>query len=266
MTRDYTFVTRRLSASGGPMTKQFLSHMVVLFALALAALSAGQRTANAGTNVACFRVLNAAPDAPNLDVYVNRTRVAANLAYTKFSTRLWCYPATEALVRAFVAGANPNTDRPVGQGSVQLMIDQNYTIAVTGYLQQGLTIVALQLPGAPTAGSFSITVFNLAPNVPTVNLVQILLPQNQNLITDVIFPSAKTGEFPPGVYDLALFQPGATAPLFSLGSNTFSAGQKQSVYVFAAPGMNASSAAVAPGTAPAGTSTATVTAIIIRER
>jgi hypothetical protein len=243
------------------MTKHFLGRMMALFALMLAAFATGHGTANAGTNVACFKVLHASPDAPNVDVYVNRTRVAANLAYTKFSARRWCYPALQALVRVFVAGANPNTDPAVAQGNVTLEVDQSYTIAVTGYVQQ-LQIVALELPGTPTPGSFSITVFNLAPNVPAVNLVKVLLPQNQILIDNVIFPSAKTGEFPPGVYDLALYQPAATAPLFTLGSNTFGAGQKQSVYVFAAPGMNAARAL-----APAGTdATAPVTAFILRER
>lgn len=244
------------------MTKHFLGRMIALIALALAALSLGQGAANAGTNTACFKVLHAAPDTPNIDVYVNRTRVATNLAYTKFSAR-WCYPSTKALVRVFTVGANPNTSVPLGQGDVSLAIDHEYTIAVTGYAGQ-LQIVALELPGAPQPGYFSITVFNLAPNVPTVNLVKVLLPQNQILIDNVVFPSAKTGEFPPGVYDLALFQPGATAPLFSLGSHTFNAGQKQSVYVFAAPGMNAA-LAVAPAGASA-SPTAPVTAFILRER
>jgi hypothetical protein len=246
------------------MIKHFLGRLVVLFALALAALAAGQGTANAGTQVACFKVLHASPDAPTVDVYVNRTRVAANLAYTKFSARRWCYPAAEALVRVFPAGANPNTSQPVGQGNVFLEVEQSYVIAVAGLLQpppgvQGIQIVALQDPSAPPAGQFALRVANLAPNVPSVELVQ--LPAGNVLIAEITFPTAKTGTFTAGTYDLILRQTGAATPLFPLGNLTFSAGQRQTVYVFAAP--------IAPGgaaTAFAANAAPTVNAVVIRDR
>ena len=47
------------------------------------------------TGVACFRILHAAPEAGPVDVYANRTRVAANLAYTQTSARRYCIAATD---------------------------------------------------------------------------------------------------------------------------------------------------------------------------
>jgi hypothetical protein len=246
------------------MSKHFLGRIVALFAQTFAMLAVEQGAVNAGTQVACFKVLNASPDAPSLDVYVNRTRVAANLAYTKFSAQRWCYPAAEALVRAFPAGADPNTSQPIGQGSVVLEVERSYVIAVAGLVQpppgvQGIQIVALQDPGPPPAGQFALRVANLAPNVPSVELVQ--LPAGNVLIDAVTFPTAKTGTFGAGTYDLILRQTGATTPLFPLGNVTFSAGQRQTVYVFAAPIPPGSAAAALTAGAPV-----TVNAIIIRDR
>lgn len=237
------------------MNKNLIARIVVLIALAGAVLAAGigPRAANAGTQVVCFRVLHASPDAPNIDVYVNRTRVAANIAYTQFSSRTWCIAAPNFLVRVFPANADPNTTGPLTYATLNAQFERSYVIAVTGFLQPpqgqpGLQIVALENPVVPPAGQFSLRVAHLAPGVPGVDLVAAIPPSSPVWLVNITFPTAQTTTQPAGTYNLEIRQTGTPNVLLPLGALTFRSRERQTVYILAAG--PAAAQALAQGAAP----------------
>jgi hypothetical protein len=205
----------------------------------LAALAAGSamlagNTTSAGTDVALFRVLHASPDAPALDVYVNRRKVAPNLLYTKFSGD-WHYPATTAAVRVFTAGAAFNST-PLFQKNVTFEIGRSYVLAITGLLgQQQLDIAVFQDPPRPPAGQAAIRLAHVAPGVGNVDLYSTT---NEPFILDVGFKIAKDIVKPAGTYELQVRNAGQPTVIFPIPPTNFPSAQLRTIYVFA-PSQNA---------------------------
>ncbi len=198
---------------------------------------------HAVTRAACFRILHASPDAPNLDVYVNRTRVADNIAYTQFSQRRWCIAATIVLVRAFLAGADPNTTAPLVSSNITMAFSRSYVIAIANRLQQ-LQVVVLENPTVPLAGQFSLRVVHLAVDVGGVDLA---VTGGAVWLFNVVFPTAQTTTQPAGTYTLELRQAGTPTVLASLGTLTFRSRERKTIYVLA-PSAAAAMDATARGT------------------
>jgi hypothetical protein len=185
--------------------------------------------AEAGAQVACFRILHASPDAPNLDVYINRTRVANNLAYAQFSARRWCIAATIMLARAFPANADPNVTPSLVSTNVELMVGRSYVIAVADSVQQ-LQVVALEDPAPPPAGQFSLRLAHLAVGVGEVDLA---VTGGSVWLSNVVFPTAQTTTQPAGTYALEIRQAGTPDVLVPLGPLKFRPRDRQTIYVLA---------------------------------
>ncbi len=209
----------------------------------LAAMTAGSamlaaNTASAGTDVALFRVLHASPDAPALDVYVNRTRVARNLHYTNFSSN-WHYPAVTAVVRVFTAGA-PFTSQPLFQKNIPFDIGRSYVLAVTGLVGQPntplqLDVAQFQDPPHPPAGQTTIRLAHVAPAIGNVDL---RTTANEPFILDVGFKIAKEVVKPAGTYEFRVHDAGQPTMLFQIPPTNFPSAQLRTIYVFA-PSQNA---------------------------
>lgn len=219
--------------------------------LASAVLTGAMLLSSAGatsavTRAACFRILHASPDAPNLDVYVNRTPVARNIAYTQFSQRRWCIAATIVLVRAFPTGADPNTTAPLVSSNITMAFDRSYVIAIANQVQQ-LQVVALENPVLPPAGQFSLRVAHLAVGVGGVDLAVTGGPV---WLFNVVFPTAQTTTQPAGTYTLELRQAGTPNVLASLGTLTFRSRERKTIYVLAPSSASAAEAAARGTTAP----------------
>ncbi len=218
--------------------RAFLKSSATLAAMAAGSSALAGRTASAGTDVARFRVLHASPDAPALDVWVNKTRVASNLLYTKFSSD-WQYPASTATVRVYTAGS-PFNSPPLFQKNVTFEIGKTYTLVVTGLLQQPnsplqLDVVPLEDPVRPPSGVTTIRLAHVAPGVANVDLFTVA---NESFIVDVAYKTAKSVEKPAGNYDLQVRLTGQPAPLFTIPTTNFPSGQSRTIYVFA-PSQNA---------------------------
>jgi hypothetical protein len=226
--------------------RAFIKSGAALAAMAgTAALSA--RTASAGTDVARFRVLHASPDAPAVDVYVNRTRVGRNLLYTQFSGD-WHFPATTAVVRVFTAGS-PSNGTPLVQRTVTFEIGQTYTLVVTGLAQQPATpldVLTFQDPPRPPAGTTTIRMAHVAPGIANVDLFSAA---NEPFILDVAYTQAKSVEKPAGSYSLQVRLTGQPTPLFDIPPTNFPSAQIRTIYVFA-PSQNASARALNEATTP----------------
>ncbi len=211
-----------------------------------AVLFSGADPATAVTRAACFRILHASPDAQNLDVYVNRTRVADNIAYTQFSARRWCIAATVVLVRAFPAGTDPNVTPPRVSSNITMAFDRSYVIAIANRSQQ-LQVVALENPLVPPAGRFSLRVAHLAVDVGGLDLAVTSGPV---WLFNVVFPTAQTTTQPAGTYTLEIRQAGTPNVLAPLGTLTFRSRERRTVYVLAPSAATAAAATARGDTAP----------------
>ncbi len=225
---------------------RFSLRILALAVLAGAMLLPGAGVTRAVTRSACFRILHASPDAPNLDVYVNRTRVADGIAYTQFSQRRWCIAATIVLVRAFPAGADPNATAPLVSANITMAFSRSYVIAVADRLQQ-LQVVALENPTAPPAGRFSLRVAHLAVDVGGVDLA---VTGGAVWLFNVAFLSAQTTTQPAGTYTLELRQAGTPTALASLGTLTFRSRERKTLYVLAPSAATAMDAMARGAAAP----------------
>jgi hypothetical protein len=229
--------------------RAFIKSSAALAAVAGSAALAG-RTASAGTDVARFRVLHASPDAPAVDVWVNRTRVARSLLYTKFSSD-WQYPAVTAVVRVYNAGS-PFNSPPLFQKNVTFEIGQTYTLVLTGLIGQPNTpqafdIVPFQDPPRPPAGTTTIRLAHVAPGIANVDLFSAA---NEPFILDVGYKTAKAVDKPAGTYDLQVRLTGQPTPLFSIPPTNFPSGQTRTIYVFAPSQNSAARALNETNTAP----------------
>lgn len=223
--------------------RAFLKSSATVAVMAAGSAAWSARAANAGTDVAKFRVLHASPDAPALDVWVNKTRVATNLLYTKFSSD-WHYAATTAAVRVFNTGASFNST-PLYQENVTFQIGRTYTLVVTGLLNQPntpqqLDIVPFEDPPNPPSGTTTIRLAHVAPGVGNVDLFSAA---NEPFILDVGFKVAKAVDKPAGTYDLQVRLTGQPNPLFVIPPTNFPSAQVRTIYVFA-PSQNASARAL----------------------
>lgn len=213
--------------------RAILKRGAMLTAMAAGSAMLAGRTASAGTDVALFRVLHASPDAPALDIYVNRRKVAPNLLYTKFSGD-WHYPAVTAVVRVFTAGSAFNST-PLLQKNITFEIGRSYVLAVTGLVgQQQLDIAQFQDPPRPSAGQTAIRLAHVAPGVGNVDLYTAA---NEQFILDVGFKIAKDIVKPAGTYEFQVRNAGQPTVLFPIPPTNFPSAQLRTIYVFA-PSQN----------------------------
>jgi hypothetical protein len=145
------------------------------------------------------RLLHAVPDAPAVDIFVDGDRVAAGVVFGDLSAFLPIDPGTYD-VAVNVAG----TDTSVISDTVTLEDGKRYTLAVIGRLADGPEGVSIALfeerRRSLTAGSSSLQVVNLAPDVASFDLVRNGAP----LISALGFGAAGNTELPAGVHSVSM--------------------------------------------------------------
>ena len=118
-------------------------------------------------NSSLVRVFHAAPQAPNVDVYVNDQMVFSNLAFGDF-TRYVYLDEGEYNVSVYLAGQK---DRPVINQMVDVPSQQIFTIAATGNLDNlGLLVIPDKVSKSPSQNYSSVRVIHLSPNAPGVDI------------------------------------------------------------------------------------------------
>ncbi len=112
------------------------------------------------------RVLHASPDAPGVDIYLNRMLVARNLLYKNFTPYLPLMPG-KYKVEVYATGTRVN---PVIDTVLDVMPNSDYTVAATGMLENIKPLVindtAMMLPGHKGQVKF----VHLSPNAPAVDV------------------------------------------------------------------------------------------------
>lgn len=147
-------------------------------------------------NSSLVRVFHAAPQAPNVDVYVNDQMVFSNLAFGDF-TRYVYLDEGEYNVSVYLAGQK---DRPVINQMVDVPSQQIFTIAATGNLDNlGLLVIPDKVSKSPSQNYSSVRVIHLSPNAPGVDI----LVDGDTLFEDIYFGEGTDYvDLNPGTYNV----------------------------------------------------------------
>ena len=147
-------------------------------------------------NSSLVRVFHAAPQAPNVDVYVNDQMVFSNLAFGDF-TRYVYLDEGEYNVSVYLAGQK---DRPVINQMVDVPSQQIFTIAATGNLDNlGLLVVPDKVSKSPSQNYSSVRVIHLSPNASGVDI----LVDGDTLFEDISFGEGTDYvDLNPGTYNV----------------------------------------------------------------
>ena len=147
-------------------------------------------------NSSLVRVFHAAPQAPNVDVYVNDQMVFSNLAFGDF-TRYVYLDEGEYNVSVYLAGQK---DRPVINQMVDVPSQQIFTIAATGNLGNlGLLVIPDKVSKSPSQNYSSVRVIHLSPNAPGVDI----LVNGDTLFEDISFGEGTDYvDLNPGTYNV----------------------------------------------------------------
>ena len=147
-------------------------------------------------NSSLVRVFHAAPQAPNVDVYVNDQMVFSNLAFGDF-TRYVYLDEGEYNVSVYLAGQK---DRPVINQMVDVPSQQIFTIAATGNLDNlGLLVVPDKVSKSPSPNYSSMRIIHLSPNAPAVDI----LVDGDTLFEDISFGEGTDYvDLNPGTYNV----------------------------------------------------------------
>ena len=148
------------------------------------------------SNSSLVRVFHAAPQAPNVDVYVNDQMVFSNLAFGDF-TRYVYLDEGEYNVSVYLAGQK---DRPVINQMVDVPSQQIFTIAATGNLDNlGLLVIPDKVSKSPSQNYSSVRVIHLSPNAPGVDI----LVDGDTLFEDISFGEGTDYvDLNPGTYNV----------------------------------------------------------------
>jgi hypothetical protein len=167
--------------------------LALMTALALAAPAFAQ-----GTGQAQVRVAHLAPDAPNVDVYVNGDPILTDVAYTTVSGYL-SLPAGTQQVSVYATG---ETTSPVIDTPVKLAAGGAYTVAAVGLVaDDSLTAQVYQDdPRSPESGNAKVRVVHASPDAGPVDVI----PRGgRALVSGLAFPEASPyAEVPAGTYTL----------------------------------------------------------------
>ena len=147
-------------------------------------------------NSSLVRVFHAAPQAPNVDVYVNDQMIFSNLAFGDF-TRYVYLDEGEYNVSVYLAGQK---DRPVINQMVDVPPQQIFTIAATGNLDNlGLLVIPDKVSKSPSQNYSSVRVIHLSPNAPGVDI----LVDGDTLFEDISFGEGTDYvDLNPGTYNV----------------------------------------------------------------
>ena len=239
--------------------------LALLMALALATPALAQ-----GSGEAQVRVAHLAPDAPNVDVYVNGEPVLTDVPYTTVSDYL-SLPAGTQQVTVYATG---DTASPVIDAPVDIAAGGAYTVAAVGLVADGSLTAQVYEDDlrSPASGNAKVRVVHASPDAGPVDVV----PRGgQALVSGLTFPEASPyAEVPAGAYTLDVNAAGTSKTALTVPDATLASGGVYSAFavgtVFADSlnvllvqdnaGAGASASATASASAAATTPTASASA------
>src|ERR687898_2829761 len=195
--------------------------LALMMALALAAPVLAQ-----GAGQAQVRVAHLAPDAPNVDVYVNDEPVLTDVPYTTISDYL-PLPAGTQQVTVYATG---DTSSPVIDVPVKVAAGGAYTIAAVGLVADGSLTAQVYEDDlrAPSAGNAKVRVVHASPDAGPVDVV----PRGGDpLVEGLTFPDATPyAEVPAGTYTLDVNAAGTNQTVLTVPDAALASGGVYSAF------------------------------------
>lgn len=195
--------------------------LALLAALALAAPALAQ-----GTGEAQVRVAHLAPDAPNVDVYVNGEPALTNVPYTTISDYL-TLPAGTQQVTVYAAG---DTATPVIDTPVDLAAGAAYTVAAVGLVADGSLTAQVYEDDlrAPSGDNAKVRVVHASPDAGPVDVVPA---GGEPLVSGLAFPEATPyAEVPADTYTLDVNAAGTNQTVLTVPDATLASGGVYSAF------------------------------------
>jgi hypothetical protein len=179
-----------------------------------------------GTGQAQVRVAHLAPDAPNVDVYVNGDPVLTDVPYAPVSDYL-SFPAGTQQVTVYATG---DTTSPVIDTPVELAAGGAYTVAAVGLVaDDSLTAQVYQDDlRSPASGNSKVRVVHASPDAGPVDVV----PRGGDpLVSGLAFPDASPyAEVPAGTYTLDVNAAGTNKTALTVPDATLASGGVYSAF------------------------------------
>ncbi|WP_416149806.1 DUF4397 domain-containing protein [Salipaludibacillus sp. HK11] len=167
--------------------------------------------ANQDTSGAKVRVLHASPDAPAVDVYVNKDKIISGMKFKELSEYL---PLDEGSydIKIFAAGSKPKKSDPVLEENLTFMAGEAYTLAASGKLND-LALTEFSDDLTTVDDEAKLRVIHLSPDAPKVDVFSIDTP----LFTDVGYEKATEYQnLPEGEYSVDIRPAGQDKAIFNV--------------------------------------------------
>jgi hypothetical protein len=195
--------------------------LALMTALALAAPAFAQ-----GGGQAQVRVAHLAPDAPNVDVYVNGDPVLTDVAYTTVSGYL-SLPAGTQQVTVYATG---DTTSPVIDTPVELAAGGAYTVAAVGLVADDSLSAQVYQDDlrSPDSGNAKVRVVHASPDAGPVDVI----PRGGGaLVEGLSFPEASPyAEVPAGSYTLDVNAAGTKKTALTVPNTKLASGSVYSAF------------------------------------
>src|SRR5918997_6051502 len=195
--------------------------LALMTALALAAPAFAQ-----GAGQAQVRVAHLAPDAPNVDVYVNGDPILTDVPYTTVSEYL-SLPAGTQQVTVYATG---ETTSPVIDTPVELAAGGAYTVAAVGLVADGSLSAQVYEDDlrSPASANAKVRVIHASPDAGPVDVV----PRGgQALVAGLTFPEASPyAQVPAGTYTLDVNAAGINQTALTVPDATLASGGVYSAF------------------------------------
>jgi hypothetical protein len=176
------------------------------------------------------RALHASPDAPPVDIFVDGSKVIANLSYGQLSSYAEL-PEGRHNVKVFAASSG-GQGKTVIDTDVNLDMGKDYTVAATGTLHDIKPVVMLDSTAAPGRNRAKVRVFHASPDAPPVD---VAAPNGPTLFKDVSFGSVTPfEEVDSGKVSLAIRRSGTTQMVMNVPNFNLDGG---TLYTFVALGL-----------------------------
>jgi hypothetical protein len=172
-----------------------------------------------------FRLMNAVPDESNLEVLVNSTSVANNVAY-----------GTSTGYQTVTSGSQQVVIEPSGSStalltqSISFSSGTDTTVIASSFSSSIAAFVLADDNSAPASGNFKLRIVNAAPGLGPADVYIVAPATDLNTVSPTLsnlgFDSASGYQsLTAGSYEVVLTPAGQKFPAIDTGSLTFSSGQ-----------------------------------------
>jgi len=178
-----------------------------------------------------LNIVNASPDAPNLDFWIDDVKFNSSVLY--FGAHEGYLPVVSGTkilkINTMVNVFNTVIDSTVGKASMTLSDNKNHTLFVVDSFYKKSTLLVQDNFGTPNDGHAYFRFIQLAPNAPHVDVA--IAGTNTLVYSDLAFKDVTAfKDMYAGVYNLDVRSAGTNTVLYTLPAVVFNSGKVYTVY------------------------------------